>query len=200
MTTENASGGMSSDKTLMRRLQLGESDAATDLYVRYANRLLGLVRHQMSDRLERRADAEEIVQSVFRTFFRRATVGHYDVPEGEELWRLLLVIALNKIRGTADYHYAQRRDARRTTLVDGTEMEQRGEFSQNNEAFVALKLVIEELLETFAPVKADMIRMRIEGYEIEEISRQTRRSKRTIERCLQAFRSKLQEQLGDAAQ
>ena len=59
-------------------------------------------------------DAEEIVQSVFRTFFRRAAHGHYSVPDGEEMWKLLLVIALNKVRAAGAYHRAAKRDMRQT--------------------------------------------------------------------------------------
>jgi hypothetical protein len=33
-------------------------------------------------------DAVDLVQSIFRTFFRRVRRGCYDVPDGEELWKL----------------------------------------------------------------------------------------------------------------
>ena len=57
---------------------------------------------------------EDIVQSVFGSFFRRLGQGFYDVPEGDELWKLLLVIALHKIRKKAAYHHAAKRDRHRT--------------------------------------------------------------------------------------
>ncbi len=52
----------------------------------------------MAPDLAGRVDADDIVQSVFRTFFRRVAKGDYEVPDGEELWKLFLVIALNKVR------------------------------------------------------------------------------------------------------
>ena len=88
----------SSDRSLLLRLRRGEQDAATQLYVRYAPRLRALVRARCSDRLAGRLEPDDIVQSVFRRFFRRVVQGGYEVPPGEELWGLLLVIALNKIR------------------------------------------------------------------------------------------------------
>ena len=94
--------------------QGGQPDASTELYLRYAERLHALVVAQSSKDLARRVDAEEIVQSVFRTFFRRASQGHYSVPEGEEMWKLLLVIALNKVRAAGAYHRAAKRDVRQT--------------------------------------------------------------------------------------
>src|ERR1700745_2922919 len=85
-----------SDHSLLRRLRGGDEDAATQLYFRYANRLLALAEKKRSAELASRVDAEDIVQSVFRIFFREAREGHYDVPDGEDLWKLLLVLALNK--------------------------------------------------------------------------------------------------------
>src|SRR5262245_11532311 len=87
-----------SDGSLLRRYRRGDQAAATRLYLRYANRLRALARARCSPDLAQRVDPDDIVQSVFRSFFRRARSGAYEVPDGEELWKLFLVIALNKIR------------------------------------------------------------------------------------------------------
>jgi RNA polymerase sigma-70 factor (ECF subfamily) len=73
------------DESLLFRFQRGQSDAATALYLRYAKRLHALVSKQRGADLAARVDPEDIVQSVFRTFFRRAAAGHYVVPQGDEL-------------------------------------------------------------------------------------------------------------------
>src|SRR4051794_30331946 len=83
-----------SDQSLLQRFRRGQDDAPTLLYLRYAERLRALAAKQSSPSLAARVDPEDIVQSVFRTFFRRAALGHYNVPDGEEIWKLLLVIAL----------------------------------------------------------------------------------------------------------
>lgn len=87
-----------SDHSLLRRLRHGQADAATQLYVRYAERLNALAKSKSSSELARRVSSEEIVQSVFGSFFRGAQQGYYEIPVGEELWKLFLVMALNKIR------------------------------------------------------------------------------------------------------
>src|SRR3954464_2443879 len=92
------------DASLLRRLRLGSEDAATQLYLRYAHRLHALARARTSSDLARQVDAEEIVQSVFGSFFRGVSRGYYDVPAGEELWKLFLIIALNKIRSKGTYY------------------------------------------------------------------------------------------------
>src|SRR5438105_836394 len=136
--------GEASDRSLLRRLQAGSQDAATQLYVRYAHRLHALARAQSSAELAGRVEAEEIVQSVFGSFFRKAGSGYYDVPEGEELWKLFLVIALNKIRAKGAYHRAAKRDIRLT--ADGAAMEQNPALTRADESTELrdLQLTIEE--------------------------------------------------------
>src|SRR5690348_9921682 len=107
------------DRSLLRRFKAGSDEAATQLYLRYARRLYQLARAQCPADLAQRVDAEDIVQSVFSSFFRRARQGYYEVPDGEELWKLLLVIALNKIRSQGNFHRAARRDVRATCPGDG---------------------------------------------------------------------------------
>ncbi|MBS0264280.1 MAG: helix-turn-helix domain-containing protein [Planctomycetes bacterium] len=191
-----------SDLTLLRRMRDGQDDAATALYLRYAKRLHSLAHKQSSAAVSRRVGPEEIVQSVFRTFFRRVKKGDYDIPAGDELWRLLLVITLNKIRRTAIFHKAQRRDVRRTTSSDGLGIEQyvAQETCQSDTALTILRIVIADLIGQLPESKAEMIRMRIDGHEVDEIAATTQRSKRTVERTLQEFRQRLSQSLDEESE
>ena len=185
------------DRSLLRRFREGEQDAATALYVRYARRLQALAKNQTGQNLAARFDPEDVVQSVFRTFFRRASEGCYEVPVGEELWQLLLVLALNKIRALAVHHRAQKRDAGRTVGND-TYSELATEVSGEDAiAYETMKMVVEELLGQFPPPQDQVIQLRIEGHEVGEIARITKRSKRTVERVLQQFRKHLTTLIGE---
>ncbi|MCA9191309.1 MAG: sigma-70 family RNA polymerase sigma factor [Planctomycetales bacterium] len=179
-----------SDSSLLGRMQRGESEAAYSIYVRYAERLLELARRQTGRELSSRMDAEDIVQSVFRTFFRRASAGQYEIPEGDVLWKLLLVIALNKIRSQASHHRAAKRDVGRTQSLPDAGLHAELESC---DAEKVLQMCIDDLLEDLPEASQQAIRMRIEGYEVSEIAEKTKRSKRTVERVLHAFRAKLQE-------
>jgi RNA polymerase sigma-70 factor (ECF subfamily) len=181
-----------SDGSLLRRFQRGEADASTELYLRYAARLHALVASQSSRDLARVVDAEEIVQSVFRTFFRRAAHGDYSVPYGEEMWKLLLVIALNKVRATGAYHRAAKRDLRQTVGGEAFDRALESQQDRDEDALAILKMVIEELLEGMPAANRRMVELRIEGYEVAEITEKVERSKRTVERVLQGFRNRLE--------
>src|SRR3954451_20845124 len=183
--------GMGSDSSLVRRFRAGEDDAATKLYRRYAERLHRLAQRNTALDLTPRFDAEDVVQSVFRTFFRRVRTGLYDLPAGDELWRLLLVISLNKIRTLAVYHRAQKRSVN-TTVAPGAELfSQLEDQNSENLALTSLKLVIGEVLHDLPEVQQQIIVRRIEGGQVDEIAAETGRSKRTVERVLQDFRSRL---------
>lgn len=183
-----------SDRSLLRRFRTGEADAATALYVRYAERLQALARSQTSVQLSTRFDPEDVVQSVFRTFFRRASEGLYHVPPGEQLWQLLLVLAINKVRALAVHHRAQKRDVTRTVGSSGLEAFR----GVNDESpMQVLAMVVEEITGDLPEVQQKMIRLRIEGHEVAQIAIATDRSKRSVERVLQKIRIKLSNSIDD---
>ena len=177
-----------SDKSLLELYRLGDQHAAIAIYSRYASRLRALAAAQCAEDLRVRFDPEDIVQSVFRTFFAQLGEGSYDVPEGEELWGLLFVMALHKIRNQANYHRAAKRDIGQT--VNGSALEKQ-RFASDESSLQFLLMLIDDELKDYPPVNRTIVRMRIEGYDINEIVQESGRSRRTVERVLQDFRKKL---------
>jgi RNA polymerase sigma-70 factor (ECF subfamily) len=184
-----------SDDTLVRWLRSGNDAAAARLYSRYVDRLRALARAKLSADLSRRVDAEDIVQSVFRRFFQAARQGNYDAPAGEDLWDLLLVITLNKIRSEKSFQRAAKRDVRRTAEGgrDGVSLEQIA--IRNDVAESMLRLHVEEALARFPADYRTVVELRMEGYEVRDIAQRTGRAKRTVERILQESRVVLRDSL-----
>jgi RNA polymerase sigma-70 factor (ECF subfamily) len=183
-----------SDHSLLARYRRGQQDAATQLYLRYARRLRALVRARCSPQLARRVEPDDIVQSVFRRFFRQVLKGDYDVPPGEELWGLFLVIALNKIRAEETFHRAGKRDVRLACVgPDPQALLQATEDVDSD--FDLVQLTIDDALGQLPEHQRAMVELRIQGHEIAEIAQRTGRSKRTVERCLQEVRSRLRQLL-----
>lgn len=176
-----------SDRSLLRRFRGGTADAATMLYFRYAEQLRALAAARLAPDLAPRVDADDIVQSVFRTFFRRAALGQFEVPDGEDLWKLFLVIALNKVRSAAAYHRAARRDVSRTPPLDA-DAEPDG---RDDDALAALRLTVDDLLAELPGPQRAVVERRIEGFEVTEIAAHVGCSQRSVERCLQKFRARL---------
>jgi hypothetical protein len=67
------------DQPLLNSCRKGDEDAARELFDNYAERLLLLVRRRLSQRLASRFGPEDVLQSVFRTFFRRAQQGQFSL-------------------------------------------------------------------------------------------------------------------------
>jgi RNA polymerase sigma-70 factor (ECF subfamily) len=180
-----------SDHVLLDRFRTGEQDAATEIHARYAERLEALVSSQTGADLRIRFDPEDVVQSVFRTLFRRVSRGLYDVPAGEELWQLLLVLALNKTRKLASFHRAQKRDVSKTHGSETLEHSLQQADGRDDAAHRLLQLIVDDLVGDLPEAHRQIVKFRIEGYRTDDISKATERSKRTVERVLQEFRQKL---------
>jgi RNA polymerase sigma-70 factor (ECF subfamily) len=179
-----------SDHSLLRHFRRGSQDAATQLYLRYAHRLRALVKARCSPQLARHVEPEDIVQSVFRRFFHRVSRGDYDVPPGEELWGLFLVIALNKIRSEEAFHRADKRDVRLTAAAESPHWLETQPAGDDG-AYAVLQLTLADILDALPPPSRLMVELRIQGHDVADIARQTGRSKRTVERNLQEFRGRL---------
>ena len=177
---------------LLSRLRDGEEDAATALYLRYARRLQTLAEKQTDQKMAVRVDPEGVVQSVFRTFFRRVNLGQYNVSDADELWKLLLVIALNKLRTEATAHRTAKRDVSKTVSLNDSNLRQ---STQDNEALLVLKMTVAEVVGKLSDVEREVVWFRIQGYEIQEIADRCKRSKRSVERILQKFRKQLGSQI-----
>jgi RNA polymerase sigma-70 factor (ECF subfamily) len=174
-----------SDDTLLRCCHEGSEDAATLLYQRYAERLRVLVRARRSPHLEPRLDVEDVVQSVFRSFFHAASAGVYEVPDGKDLWQLLGTIALNKIRTQGQFHRAAKRDVRLTTSLGLDDPSSAVQVRKDESADVLLHLAVEEALERLPQQQRAVVELRLQGYEVADIAASVGRGKRTVERHLQ---------------
>ena len=103
---------------LLRRVRLGESDAAYELVRLYELDIRIAVRARLSDpALRQQFDSMDICQSVLASFFLRAATGQYDLHEPGHLVGLLTRMAQNKLAMQARSHYQQRRDVRRMKSI-----------------------------------------------------------------------------------
>lgn len=195
--TREARLGEPTDHSLLRQFRGGSEEAAAQLYARYLHRLQALVRANCSRDLIRCIDVDDIVQSVFGSFFRRASQGLYDVPEGDELWKLILVIALNKIRAKGTYYRAAMRDVRRITRNERPLDEVETPCPERGKTRAFLRLALNEALERLIPSHRAVVKLRMAGYEVAEIAQKLRRSKRTVERVLQEARKGFMDLLGE---
>jgi DNA-directed RNA polymerase specialized sigma24 family protein len=107
---------------LLAGVRRGDAKAAEELFRRYEAQVRLEVRLRLRDpRLRRLIDEADVCQSVMLSFFVHARLGQYDLAHPEELLRLLLGMARNKMAAQARRLSAQRRDFRRDETLAETE-------------------------------------------------------------------------------
>ena len=91
-------------------------DAARALFERFARRLIGLARSHLDARFLRKIDPEDVVQSVFKSFFLRYGEGALAAEGWDGLWGLLTCITLRKCSERVRYLRAECRDIAREAV------------------------------------------------------------------------------------
>jgi RNA polymerase sigma factor (sigma-70 family) len=180
-------------------------EAAFRIWERYSAQLLGLVRRRLSERIRRREDEDDVLQSMFHSFVRLQEREAPPLRSRDDLWRLLVHITMCKVANTAQRHQAACRDVRREatepaggandeTLPDWIlELMDRAEPTPEE----ALAL-IEELWQWLNSLSEDLRRIalwKLEGYTNKEIGDKIQRTERLVELKLAVIRERLRERI-----
>jgi RNA polymerase sigma-70 factor (ECF subfamily) len=108
----------------IRRIRAGDAEAARELVRRYEPVVRLEARVRMDDpRLGRVFDSMDICQSVLASFFLRAAAGQFELEEPQDLVKLLVVMARNKLAFQVRKQRAGRRDNRRVQQVPVEEID-----------------------------------------------------------------------------
>jgi RNA polymerase sigma factor (sigma-70 family) len=117
-----AAGAESDDYAdFIRRVRLGDERAAEELVRRYEPEIRLEIRTRLGlgdQRLRRLFDSMDVCQSVMASFFVRAAVGEFDLDDPNQLIRLLVGMARNKLAERVRHHHRQSRDVRRAQAID----------------------------------------------------------------------------------
>jgi DNA-directed RNA polymerase specialized sigma24 family protein len=98
----------------LKRLQSGDAAAAGPIWNRYYAKLVSLASKQLQQNPDCAVDGEDLVQSSFRNVFLAVQNGKYpDLSGRSELWGLLYVATLNRLR----QHYRELSAQKRSPLL-----------------------------------------------------------------------------------
>ncbi|HEX8204401.1 MAG TPA: ECF-type sigma factor [Isosphaeraceae bacterium] len=184
---------------LLERFRNGDDLAAADIFDRYFRRLTALARSRLSPRLARRTDPEDIVLSVYRSFFVDARGGRYSLNRGGDLWRLLAAITRHKLHRQARHQGADRRSVELEVPLDRVdEGRLRGrQPDPTPEDALALADELERVLSQLDPFGRRVLELRLQGLQIPEIAEDAGRSERSVRRSLARIRELLAERHDD---
>jgi RNA polymerase sigma factor (sigma-70 family) len=177
---------------LLARLRDGDPQAAEELFARYAQRLTCLAEQQLSRKLAARLDGADVVQSVFRTFFRRSAAGEFRIDGSAELWRLLVQITLQKARAYGRQHTAGVRDVTAEAPGGSAALLLEAVAHEPGPAeAAALVDEIEALLRGLPALYCDLLQLRLEGHSVSDTATRLGVSRRTVHRGLRLLQERL---------
>ncbi len=181
-----------SDEQLVVRCRSGDNAASRVLFDRYVGRLLGVARQRIGERMKSRFDAEDVVQSVFRTFFDRLKKDQFEIADADDLSKLLVRITLHKtLRQVAHHRAARRTPSAEIAQTPATRDQILDVMSKEPSPVTVLTFMdqLDHFLNKLDPEDRQILAMRLQGLTTEEIAKDLNTYDRKIRRVLERVRS-----------
>jgi RNA polymerase sigma-70 factor (ECF subfamily) len=180
----------SSFAEMMEGLRARDGEAARQVFERFAGRLIGLARARLDRQLRAKVGPEDVVQSVFKSFFRCHADGQLDLAGWDGLWSLLVVITLRKCGRQLRRFRGAGRDVRREVPpADGWEALAR---EPSAEEAAVLAETLEQIMGGLKERERQVLELRLQGYSVPEISARVGRTEYTVQGILKRVRQKLE--------
>lgn len=189
----------------LSQIQSGNDDAVREVFVRFSRRLIGLARKQFNAVLRNKVDPEDVVQSVYKSFFIRYGEGKLQVESWDNLWGLLTLFTLRKCADQAAYHQAARRDARREVPLEKGKDSEEGSLWAGIDReptpveAAMLSETVERLVRALDADARPILELSLQGFTTTEISAQLGKSERTVRRVREQVRKRLMRMDGEGA-
>jgi RNA polymerase sigma-70 factor (ECF subfamily) len=183
---------------LMARLKEGQNEAAAQVFNRFASRLIALARSQLSPQIRQKVDPEDVLQSVFRSFFRRNAEGEFgEFASWDNLWAMLVVLTQRKCGRRTDYFHAARRDIHREVAGGPASTPSTSSLGASapeptpSEAAM-LTETVEQLMSNLEGRHRQILTLSLQGFPPGEISAQVGCTERTVYRVLETVKEWLE--------
>jgi RNA polymerase sigma-70 factor (ECF subfamily) len=184
---------------LMARLRGGDEEAARRVFGQFAQRLIALARSRLGSRLRQKVDPEDVLQSVYKSFFTRHAQGQLAPANWDNLWTLLTVLTLRKCsRWVERFHTGRRHlDAEVAGATGSSDSWQAVARDPTPEEAAMLTETVERLLESLEGRERQMVALALQGASVAEIAGEVGRTRRTVQRLLARVKDRLERARAD---
>jgi RNA polymerase sigma-70 factor (ECF subfamily) len=156
----------------VRRIRAGDERAAAELVRQYEPLIRREIRLRMEDRrLSRLFDSMDVCQSVLASFFVRAAAGQYDLERPEQVLKLLVRMARNKLVSHTRRESRQRRDHRRAA-GDPQELERIADQTPTPSQLVAGRELLDQFRQRLSDEERQLADLRRDGMPWDKIAAQ----------------------------
>jgi RNA polymerase sigma-70 factor (ECF subfamily) len=158
---------------LVRRVRAGDEAAAEQLVRRYEPLIRRAIRLRIEDsRLNRVFDPMDVSQSVLASFFVRAAIGEYDLENPDQLIRLLVAMARNKLASRVRQERRQQRDVRRVAVLSTKDFAELVDPRPSVSEMLSKRELLERMRAELSEDERRVADLRSEGYGWDEIAGQ----------------------------
>ncbi len=170
----------------------GDSVAQCQIYSEFVDQLVLLASKRINQRFQSKIAPEEIVQSVFASFFRRNEEGEFCLENWNDLWALLVRITVCKSINRVKRFKAAKRDVRREKHAHENHTESSFFGSKKNQPspqdILIFNECLDQLLDSLPEKLQQIVCLRLQGMSNFEICEQLKCSERTVYRSLNRIR------------
>ena len=183
MTEEDETSHLSEISMILNNAQLGDASAESTVHEKFVARLVRLASSRINMRFRAKIEPEEIVQSVFVSFFRRHKKGEFILEDWNDLWALLVKITVRKCAKKVNGFMSAKRDISRE--VSGKADRNRDSsinavsLEPSAQEVAVFNETLDQLLDQLPELLQTIVLLRLEGLSNIEISEKINRSERT---------------------
>lgn len=161
-------------RDMMQRVRSGDEQAAAELVRLYEPEIRRAVRVRHTDpALRRTLDSMDITQSVLGNFFVRAAAGQFELDHPDQLLRLLVTMARNRLFDQARRQQAGRRNNKRLAAGGQEQLDQVADRQDSPSQQVVLKELLHKLRESLTEQERLLADQRAAGREWADIAAET---------------------------
>ena len=176
---------VNAERSLLQLLRDGDEDAWNQVVSKNSRRLQTIAR-KMEGVTGRREGAEDILNSVFKSLYRR--LKREDASSIEELSAFLKGMVDNKLKQRHARHFAQKRDVRR----ENYDVQALDDLKTKELTTVELQDEFRQIFDALSPMEQAVFELAFEGHSTLETARKLNYSQRSVQLCKSRIRKKVE--------
>jgi RNA polymerase sigma-70 factor (ECF subfamily) len=182
---------------VIARLRAGHSDAAAEVFRRFAGRLIALADSRLDDRFRSKEDPEDVANSAYKSFFLRDGRSPYELNDWDGLWALLASITIHKCIGRRKFWRARKRDVARefahSPVSAGADkaLWEPLDRGPTGEQATMLGETLDQFFAGLSEGEREILDYSSQEYSCKEVAERCRCSERTVRRVMAKVRADL---------
>jgi RNA polymerase sigma-70 factor, ECF subfamily len=171
---------------MVDRWRAGDEQAALELYERFCVSLVKTAGRMLPGWLQQRLGPEDVVQSVFRSFFDGLRQGELHIQRSGDLWVLLMAMTRKKLQKRVEFHLAGKRSPRSEVHLPEEAVASHAVGSHDEDAMelIAMRDELGFILDSLDSRGRRVLELRLQDFDHERIACEVGTSSRTVRREL----------------